>query len=512
MKKILSILALSAVLFSCSDLDVVPLSSLQEGNFPATDGDAIALANGVYPSIPATGLLYMVDLSTETTISGEEQINDGGALLGTLKAEATNSYVTSMWTGLYTGITSANDVIDKLTNSKTISEPIKKRSIGEAQFLRAYFYFHAVQFWGEVPLVLHATEGSHATRDAIDDIYSQIVTDLENAAINLPPAASYSSTDKGRASQGAAYGLLSKVYLTWGQVSNTGGSTAQKEKFRKAIEAANSVTGYILEEEYIENWSVNNRNGKENIFAGQHTLTQASDGSGGNHLAHCAFATTFSDRTPHVVVSDLKYVDAFDDRDQRKAATYVKTLINPANGNPFTFTLPRYRKYIDISNPAGSASARNIDRTILRYADVLLIKAEAINEFNNNPTTEAYDAINAVRRRAFRHPLNVPSIDDITPGLNYADFKAAIQQERVFELTYEQSHWLDLIRWRVYVKTLKECGVDPKWEKQNVSFKHYRFPIPQSQRNINPTGLWQNWGYDGYDEAKTGANPYAGFE
>jgi hypothetical protein len=452
----------------------------------------------------------MIDLSTETTISGEAQFNDGGSLLGVLAAASTNSYINSVWTAFYTGITSANDVIDRVGELNTVSESLKKRLIGEAQFLRAYYYQYAVQFWGEVPLVLHNTDGSNTTRAAVDDVYQQIVEDLTNAATNLPLASEYGSTDKGRASKGAAYALLAKVYLVWGQTSATGGTTAQKDKFRKAAEAANSVTGYALEEEYTNNWALNNRNGKENIFSTQHALTVAADGTGGNHLAHCAFATGFSQNTPHVLISDIKYYNAFDNRDQRKEGTYAKILVNPATGEPFEFNLPRYRKYIDVSNPSASASSRNIDRTILRYADVLLVKAEAINEYNNAPTSEAYEAINQVRRRAFKHfPLTEPSSDDVTSGLDYAGFKQVIQQERVFELTYEQSHWLDLIRWRIYVKTLKDSGIS---DKQSVSLKHYRFPLPQSQRNINPEGLWQNWGYEGYDESKTGANPYAGFE
>jgi hypothetical protein len=143
----------------------------------------------------------------------------------------------------------------------------------------------------------------------------------------------------------------------------------------------------------------------------------------------------------------------------------------------------------------------------------LLVKAEAITELNNGPTTDAYDAINQVRRRAFEHfPLNQTSPDDLPAGLDYNGFRKAVQQERMFELTYEQSHWLDLVRWRIYVKTLKESGLDESYKKSSVSLKNYRFPIPQSQRNINPEGLWQNWGYDGYNESKTGANPYAGFE
>jgi len=404
-------------------------------------------------------------------------------------------------------------VIDKLTVSKTITESLRTRLIGEAKFLRAYYYFYAVQFWGEVPLVLHNVDGAGIGRTAIDDVYTQIVSDLESAAVNLPLAANYATADKGRATKGAAYALLSKVYLVWGQTSDTGGATVKKDKFQKSITAANNVTGYQLEENFLDNWAITNKNGKESIFSTQHTLGQVADGSGGDHLAHCAFSSGFSNTLPHVVVSDLKFYNAFNDRDQRKNGTYAKTLLNPSTNTIFTFDLPRYRKYIDATNPLASASNRNINRSILRYAEVLLLKAEAINEYNNGPTTEAYEAINQVRRRAFSHfPLTAVSADDLPSGLDYVGFKAKIQDERIFELTYEQNRRLDLIRWKIYVKTLKESGVNVIYNKQTVSLKNYRFPIPQSQRNINPVGLWQNWGYDGYDEAKTGANPYAGLQ
>ena len=179
------------------------------------------------------------------------------------------------------------------------------------------------------------------------------------------------------------------------------------------------------------------------------------------------------------------------------------------------FDLPRFRKYIDISDPNGSANNRNVNRTILRYAEVLLVKAEAINERDGGPNAEAYEAINQVRRRAFRSfPVEQPSAHDLPAGLSYADFQQAVRQERQWEFVYEQKHWLDLVRWRILVKTIKNSTVaqDPQYNKQTIDFHHYRYPIPQAQREINPEGLWQNWGYDGYDESKTGANPYAGFE
>lgn len=510
MKKRLYILILSVAFVACNDLSLDPVDQLVESNFPLTDADAISAVNGIYSyNVISTSYSYLIDLTSEVEVSGENPSGAGG-LLGSIQWEPSNSYFSSVWNATYQGVTSANSLIDRLEVSTNITESLKRRLIGEAKFLRAYYYQYAVQFWGEVPLILHASEGEGATRAPVDDVYKQIVDDFSSAAELLPPVSEYTASDKGRATQGAAYAYLGKIYLVWAQTSDAGGEAAKTEKLQKSIEALNKVAGYELEEDYIQNWSVENKNGKENIFAAQHALSQVADGSGSNHLAHCAFSSGFTNALlPHMIISDIKYYDTFDNRDQRKNATYAKTMFNPTTGEDFEFDLPRYRKYIDATDPDGSASNRNIDRTIIRYGEVFLLRAEALNELNNGPTPEAYDDINIIRRRAFRQPLNESSPDDIPAGLDYEGFKQKIQEERLYELTYEQNRRLDLIRWRIYVKTLKESGVSAK---KNVSLKNYRFPIPAAQRNINPEGLWQNWGYDGYDESKTGANPYATFE
>jgi hypothetical protein len=501
---------------SCNDLDLVPEGEFVASNFPITDSDGIALVNAVYqPNVSiSTSLGYLNDLTSELQANGENT-NSGGYLLGVMQWEPNNSYVTSTWKTLYKGITRANDVVDRVGASETISPDLKKRLIGEAKFLRAYYYFYAVQFWGEVPLVLHNADGSNTTRAAVDDVYAQIIQDLKDAAESL--SSSYGDADKGRATKGAAYAYLSKVYLVWGQTSEKSGVAVQKERYQESVKYANLVTGYSLEERFLDNWDKNNRNGKESIFATQHVSGQVNASDGGNHLVHCSFYGGFSNSTlPHVYATSDKWYHDFDDRDQRKKGTYVKELYNPATGNVFVFDRVRFRKYIDTVNVVSSANSRDINRTILRYAEVLLLKAEAINELKNGPDAEAYEAINQVRRRAFKHfPVTTPSADDLPAGLNYADFKKRIQQERVFELTYEQNRWTDLVRWRILVSTLKNAvtqgWVSPDYHKQDVKQHYYRFPIPRDQREINPDGLWQNWGYDGYNESKTGANPYASF-
>jgi hypothetical protein len=515
MKKIFYTLTVAA-LFSCIDnLDQAPIGKLTGNDFPATDADAIAAVNGIYQAAElSTRFGYTIDLPSDLTATGENPNGDAG-FLSSQQWEPGNSYITYMWETFYAGITNANVLIDALESPDSkISSALKEQVIGEAKFLRAYYYQYAVQFWGEVPLVLHRgvnDEGESLTRAAIDDVYKQIEQDLKDAAILLPHAAGYSGTDKGRASWGAAKTLLAKVYLVWGQTSPTFTEAQRTEAFDKSIALSTEVIEsgeYDLEDKYGQNWSVENRNGKESIFATQHSLSQSSDGGGGNHLLHCAFSTGFTQTLPHVIISNIKFRDEFDPRDQRKGITYADSIFDPIKREWYQFDLPRYLKYIDPLDPNGSASNRNIDRTVLRFAEVFLLRAEAINERYNAPVGTALADINKVRHRAF---INEPDPTQyyIQGGLNYQQFKDKIIQERTFELTYEQNRRLDLLRWKILVKTLKASDVPAK---QYVSLRNYRFPIPASQRNINPNGLWQNWGYDGYDEAKTGANPYAGLE
>lgn len=531
------LILLLAGLVSCNDLTLVPESALTGSNFPLTESDAIAAINGVYipNSTFSSNSSYIAELPADATQCGENVTSGSGASIGTFEHDPQNGNVTNAWTTLFTGVTAASSAIDRISETN-IDGSLKARLIGEAKFLRALYYFYLVQIFGEVPLVLHADEGVNATRAPIDAVYTQIVQDLQDASASGVLPESYSGADRGRATNGAAYALLAKVYLVWAQTSPDKNDSNTRERLTNSVAAANSVRGYSLEEEFIENWNTSKRNGKENIFSAHHAESQLSAGDGGNHLAHCSFATSFSQETPHLVISNISFYDKFDDRDQRKQGSYAKSLYNPSTDSYFEFRFPRFRKYIDTANILSTNLTRSIDRTILRYAEVLLIKAEALNELNNGPNSEAYDAINQVRRRAYRHPLNEVSADDVTPGLSYLQFRDVTREERFKEFVYEQQRWFDLVRWRILLQTVSpvvnqnmvqrvDANGDPvkdangnviydekeSREKAAIKLKHYRFPIPQSQRNINPTGLWQNWGWDGYDEAKTGVDPYNGF-
>jgi hypothetical protein len=510
MKKIVSFLLLSILFVSCNDLDLAPVNGVDIENFFASDEDAVLAVNGVYAALvesESVVLAWCVDLGSDVSQNGTSMPEGSGAELSALNFNAGNSHTYWAWGDNYYGIGNATVLIDKLNNPQTaVSDKIRRRVRGEAEFLRAYYYFSIVQMFGDIPLIEEAgfNAGINARREDLHKVYQFIVDDLENAVkdlVDYPTTTAYGPNDKGRVSQQSAYGLLAKVYLVWAQ---TDGVTNPTDKYDKAIENANKVTGFELEEVYHRNWEKDNRYGKEILFSANYVISQESFGDGGNHLTHCAFSTGFNDaETPHVVVSDRTFFDRFSDLDQRKHATFLTEAVNPDNGETTYYTLPRYAKYVDLTAPATSSKNRELNASILRYAEVLLVKAEAINERYQAPNAEAYEAINKVRRRAFRvgefagEGIPEANINEVElKNLDYRKFQQALRRERLFELTYEQVRWYDLKRWKVLIKTIKRVSASNK--KENVSATNYLFPIPQSQRDLN-SALWQNWGYPGSD-------------
>jgi hypothetical protein len=178
MKKIIYTVLAAATLFSCSDsLDQDPIGKLTGDKFPATDADATAAVNGIYQAAElSTRFGYTIDLPSDLTHTGENPNGDAG-FLSSQQWEPGNSYITYMWETFYAGITNANVLIDALESPDSkITPSTRDRIIGEAKFLRAYYYQYAVQFWGEVPLVLHRgvnDEGESLTRAASETSISR---------------------------------------------------------------------------------------------------------------------------------------------------------------------------------------------------------------------------------------------------------------------------------------------------------------------------------------------------
>ena len=510
--------ALSAPLLSaCTDLDQTPLSSIEKNDFYQTEADLQAALYGVYQilsdndlagemyGIYNTEMIFFNDLQSEYARRGTANSPDI-AEIGNFAITPTNAFVVSTWLVHYTGINRANVLIDKAEANTAISDRVRAAIVGQAKFLRALYYFDLVRYYGDVPLVLHDGEGEGQPRTATDKVYEQIVADLK-AAEGIP--AGYSSLPSV-ASAGAATALLAKVHLVWAQSDTEYAQAHQRELFGQAVAYASKVEGkYKLLDRYCDNWSVDKKLGNaELIFTVEHKF-----GINRNVIGRCVLSTGFTnDKQPVIAALDNSLYDLFDANDQRRDASVTKRLYDPFTGHWFDFDRIRFRKYIDTIEMAKYSapyiSGQNTSSSVLRYAEVLLIKAEAENELNG-PTETAYKAINEVRRRAFydsyaqiqRTPADGSKTE--LAGLSQEAFRQAVRTEQLKEFIMEGTRWFDLKRWHILVKTIREKVPATDLKHQNISPKHYFLPIPSEQIALNPA-LKQNWGYDG----QTSGDPY----
>nr|WP_315245916.1 RagB/SusD family nutrient uptake outer membrane protein [uncultured Flavobacterium sp.] len=490
MKKSIITLLLSAGLFvSCTELEVTPTSFVTEENYFVTQDDAIASVTAVYASLSldpgeqslfGRNLYFLTDMATDYASAGVSATNPQVRALSSLTHDATSDRVQVAWRQIYAGINRANVAIDNIP--KVVgTEEIKNRLILEAKFIRGLLYFQAVRLWGGVPIVLHEPtsiqlESLKSKRATVDEVYAQIISDLKDAE-GLP--ATYTSTNLGRATSGAAKAILAKVYLTRKDYPNT---------ILKAKEVINGGYGYALFESFGDIFAKAKKNGKEHIFSVQFEPNQAGNGSSGSTFQATSF-TGFTATEPADIISDVAlFYDIYAAGDVRRDVSYKKQLLNPATGTLYTFPKPIFSKYLDLTNLATPSNVA-INFPVIRYADILLSLAEAINE-QGAPTAEAYELINQVRRRAFGKPITTPDATVDLVGLNQTTFRAAIQEERKKEFVQEGQRWFDLVRWGTLVTEIKKVTA-----KNSVSERNNLYPIPQSERNIDPTGLPQNPGY-----------------
>lgn len=491
MKKIIITFLLSAGLFvSCADLEVTPTSFVTEDKYFQTQDDAVASVAAVYASLAldpgeqslfGRNLYFLTDMGSDYAAAGVSATNPQVRAMSALTHDATNDRVQVAWRQIYAGINRANVSIDNIPKV-TGSETVKTRLINEAKFIRGLLYFQAVRLWGGVPIVLHEPtsiqlESLKSRRATVDEVYLQIIKDLTDAE-SLP--ATYSAADAGRATSGAAKAILAKVYLTRKEYPNA---------ILKAREVINGGYGYALFENFQDIFTKTKKNGKEHIFSVQYEPNMAGNGSSGNNFQATSF-TGFTATEPADIISDVAlFYDIYAAGDTRRDVSYAKQLVNPVTGTLYTFPKPIFKKYLDLNNLATPGNVA-INFPIIRYADILLSLAEAINE-QGTPTPEAYELLNQVRRRAFAKPIATPDATIDLAGLDQTTFRAAIQEERKKEFVQEGQRWFDLVRWGTLVTEVKKVTA-----KNSVSEKNNLYPIPQSERNFDPVGLPQNPGYN----------------
>jgi len=497
MKKILfryllaSILLLCGVLACKNLLEENPQDQVFIENFFETENDATAAVNSIYAILNATssapnfGGVYFSAYWVTTGLASDEMANRLAVpdfdQLANFSYRPVNGVLYEFWTLAYKGINNANFAIDGIPKVKA-DDAFKNRRIGEARYLRGMLYFDLVRWFGDIPLVLRLGGAVTPSRNSKNEVYTQIISDLEFAAANLPE--SYAPNDGlGRATKGSATGLLAKVHLTTGA-------------WQKCIDACNSVISsgkYGLYNDFAEAFRVPNENGKETLFSvgfgtANNSISFWEEGQFNVRL----LPRKLSGQIPGVnaqgwQVATQNLYDSYDPQDRRREVTLLTT-INNVDGSTTTVE-PHIQKYWDrVNEPlAGNTSH---DFPYLRYADVLLMKAEALNELNNSPNLDAYDAVNQVRKRArFNGTTELPILPDLQ-GLSYESFKDALLLERRHEFAGEGHRWFDLVRFQKLeaLVPIAKSGVQPQ------PF-HYFFPIPQGELDLNPNLLPQNMGY-----------------
>lgn len=509
MKRTVRILLIAAAFVSCNKLDLEPTGAITKQQFFKTDNDALAATTGIYQALTYPGgeqalygrnLYFLTDMGTDYAAAGTSASNYHVQSVSRLAVEANNDRVALVWTQTYSAINRANIAIDNIPNITGGNTALRERLVNEAKFIRALLYFNAVRLWGDVPLVLHEAEELKnevlkVGRADKEVVYAQIIGDLTDAQA-LPPT--YAAADKGRPTSGAAKALLADVYLT-------------RKEWKKARETAEDIItnadlyGYRLVDDFGELFTKpDKKNGPEHVFSVQFEDGQTGlTGYTGNMLPAASYFGPVSIEPADIPSNDailyLRYIDNGTIKDKRRDVSLIKQTVagvNPTTQQPvyYTFSRALFIKYVsDLTRSYILRRSDPIDFPLIRYSEVLLIYAEALNEENAAPPAEAYEAINQVRRRAFGElPYTQTSSKsgvDLS-GLSKEDFRKAIQDERLFEFVQEGKRWFDLVRWGILEEEVSKIPF-----KSAVSARNYLYPIPQEQRDLNPDGLWQNPGY-----------------
>jgi hypothetical protein len=456
---------------------------LVPANYFQNDGEAISAVNAIYGAMNGTGWDYygagnerIQMLSDATT---DEFAPTGGGYysdLNTFNWKSQDYSFMINWRDAYKGISYCNYILQYLPASTKVSDAIKKRVIAEAKAGSALFYKDLVELFGDVPLIKTFDEGitSSPSRSTANEVLNYIAEQLKSAIPDLP--ISYGSGDNGRFTKGAANALLCKIYL-------------YQKNWDGVISAATAVIngGYQLDQAGYANLFVpENQNNKEFIL-----IKQAyPDFNTGNTMPTYCLPPDY--KLPAGVSIQIwnayrirrAFFESFDPADSRKSL--ITDSYPNINGGTTTISAPGdviCMKYA-FDTKANIVFATN-DMPLIRLADIILAKAEALNQ-KNGPNQESIDLINQVRDRAFNH--------DITKYKKLSDFASKdalndwILKERGWELYFEGHRRMDLIRNGKFLDMATARGAtDP-------TGKRLLFPIPQSEIDIN-SKLVQNPGY-----------------
>ena len=530
-------------LSSCSSSDSASSDNITNDNVVADDASALSLVNGVYAHWQplSSSFSFIIELNSNKLISFEGEESEPGPVNSRFEQTANTWYQIKVFNHLLLGISQDNEAITTITNSLKagkVTQAGYNAAVGKAKFLRGLAYLKLGQLWGEVPV--YTEEGGSTTeRKSIDTVFAQIVSDLTEAETLLKDY----DGDPRTPSKQAAEGILARAYLVWGDnplsesevaaIANTQTDpafTTTPSRLEKAVEYADKVINsgkLALDPDYSKLWGRDYESNKRGT--NEHLFTIAHDGdeydAQGNHQTHCGWTFPFQNgengkgySQNHLEVADDNLYDdwkAEQPNDKRLAKTYFTSIVNPETGKTHTYYTPVYtpingkavdQSYDDAENL--EITHNSVDRIEMRYAEVLLIKAEALVQLGR--ASEAVEPFNKLRTRA--------GISTVTASeLNLK----TIQREWDYEFTYEQFSLYNSYRWKNLISSVKQVAnykhFADDWKSKdtytsdeaafftkihnhlvakynNVKGRNYRQPIPTGLSGED-LGIAQNPGY-----------------
>ena len=458
------LLGAGITLQGCKDNDFLDVPSRE--NVEADDSGVVytpeQFVNGVYGMFTdwdyAFSFLGITEMISDNADKGSSSTDSGGdkSLLDKLTYTSTAGSFQSMWSRWYKSIGRADRAIEYIEKYGLTDETYKNRLIAEARFLRALNYFYLVRGWGDIPI----QERDYIKREPSTEVYAYIEADLQFAIDSLPVKSAYAAKDLGRATKGAAQGLLAKVFL-------------YQSKWQQAFDMAKTVItsgDYSLEPDYATIWRLAGENGRESLFEWQ---------ARGSSIAHGIqqYSQVQAPRGGAVNlgwgfnIPSKNLLDAFNaEKDNiRRDATiifrgetlYDGRVIDNGVENPM---------YNEKAYSSANGGASDTDKNVryLRLGEIYLILAEAANELGNS--NEALDALNAIRTR-----VKLPNIT-VT---DQAQLRQLIWKERRLELAFEHDRWFDLVR-------TKQAKAAMAADGKTFQEKMFLFPIPENQRIQTP--------------------------
>jgi hypothetical protein len=518
MKRLLYIAAAASVLISgCKkDLTIADPNAVTTQSFWKTATDAQQGINAVYSTYHREGLSRWLYFMTMVRSDEGYSTSPNSDIINTYDAFNITDYndylVTSVYQDDYMGINRANQVLDNVP-SIDMDATLKAQLLGEAKFMRGFFYYNLATIYGNVPILLHTpTPTDYPPTSSQDSVFAQAEADFSDAAAVLPTT--YDAANIGRATKGAAYAMLGKAFM-------------QQRKYAQAQTAlAYLVTGpgkssYSLVADYHSNFIETAENNSESVFEWQNAVNPNDSHDDDTQVGTSDNLNYGTSIPPFFAPSPVGFTDGQarrwpvweflqekttgGQRDPRLAATFLYDSTDE-RGPAFTLafgtiwnnlglaTNPSiqhgnitevcFRKELDDATMNGEVFHSGNNYRYVRYADVLLLYAEALNA--QGQTAAAYPFVDMVRQRA-----GLATLSAVHPGLSQQDFLNQLKHERITELTGEGHRFEDLARWG---------DLSPALASRDANFANFKvgkdefLPIPQYDLDVNPK-LKQNPGY-----------------